>query len=95
MSMFGTFADMEQNDKIGQLERRVKRLERGLNGGIKMSGIIKELIGRECKIAIDFDDYNCTVLDADEEFIKLLVHEKKGDKTLIRRIDMIDKIEIV
>ena len=48
--MSSVFKDMDQDDRLDTLERKVKKLERNANGGSKMSGIIKELIGRECTI---------------------------------------------
>lgn len=76
-------------------KKKVKKLERNANGGNKMSGIIKELIGREC--TIDGDGYyntRCTVLDADDEWVKLIIHEKKSDSTMIVRLDNIDSITL-
>ena len=43
-----------------------------------MSGIIKDLIGMECTIDGDgFFSTRCTILDVDDEWVKLIVHEKK------------------
>lgn len=94
MSMLGTFADMEQDDKIKALERKIKQLERKQNGGNIMSKMISSLVGYDCTVTIDFDDLKCRVLEADEEWIKLLVYGKKGDKTVIHRIENIEKIEL-
>lgn len=93
--MSSVFKDMDQDDRLDTLERKVKKLERNANGGNKMSGIIKELIGREC--TIDGDGYyntRCTVLDADDEWVKLIIHEKKSDSTMIVRLDNIDSITL-
>ncbi len=93
--MSSVFKDMDQDDRLDALERKVKKLERNVNGGSKMSGIIKDLIGMEC--IIDGDDFfntRCTVLDADDEWVKLIVHEKKKDLTKIIRIDNIDSITL-
>lgn len=93
--MSSVFKDMDQDDRLDTLERKVKKLERNANGGSKMSGIIKELIGREC--TIDGDGYyntRCTVLDADDEWVKLIIHEKKSDSTMIVRLDNIDSITL-
>lgn len=93
--MSSVFKDMDQDDRLNTLERKVKKLERNANGGSKMSGIIKELIGREC--TIDGDGYyntRCTVLDADDEWVKLIIHEKKSDSTMIVRLDNIDSITL-
>ena len=39
--MSSVFKDMDQDDRLDTLERKVKKLERNANGGSKMSGIIK------------------------------------------------------
>ena len=86
---------MDQDDRLDTMERKVKKLERNANGGNKMSGIIKELIGMEC--AIDGDGFfstRCTILDVDDEWVKLIVHEKKSDSTMIVRLDNIDSITL-
>lgn len=93
--MSSVFKDMDQDDRLDTLGKKVKKLERNANGGNKMSGIIKELIGREC--TIDGDGYyntRCTVLDADDEWVKLIIHEKKSDSTMIVRLDNIDSITL-
>lgn len=93
--MSSVFKDMDQDDRLDALERKVKKLERNANGGNKMSGIIKELIGRECTIDGDgFFSTRCTILDVDDEWVKLIVHEKKKDLTKIIRIDNIDSITL-
>ena len=93
--MSSVFKDMDQDDRLDALERKVKKLERNVNGGSKMSGIIKDLIGRECTIDGDGIYGNCfTILDADDEWVKLIVHEKKSDSTMIVRLDNIDSITL-
>lgn len=93
--MSSVFKDMDQDDRLDTLERKVKKLERNANGGNKMSGIIKELIGRECTIDGDgIYGRSCTILDADDEWVKLIVHEKKSDSTMIVRLDNIDSITL-
>lgn len=94
MSMLGTFADMDQDAKIKALERRLKRLERKQNGGNNMSKMISSLVGYDCTVEIDYDEIKCRILEADEEWIKLLVYGKKGDRTVIHRIENIDSIEL-
>ena len=37
--MSSVFKDMDQDDRLDTLERKVKKLERNVNGGSKMSGI--------------------------------------------------------
>lgn len=88
--------------KVKKLESKVKKLERKLGGGSRMSNIIKSLIGNHCIIrtedALIFSgniELNCTVLDADDEWIKITFKDKKGmEKTKILRIDSIDSIEL-
>lgn len=93
--MNSVFKDMDQDDRLDALERKVKKLERNVNGESKMSGIIKELIGRECTIDGDgIYGHSCTILDADDEWVKLIVHEKKKELTKIIRIDNIDSITL-
>lgn len=91
--MSSVFKDMNQDDRLDTMERKVKKLERNVNGGSKMSGIIKDLIGMECTIDGDgIYGHSCTILDADDEWVKLIVHEKKSDSTMIVRLDNIDSI---
>ena len=86
---------MDQDDRLDTMERKVKKLERNSNGGSKMSGIIKDLIGMECTIDGDgFFSTRCTILDVDDEWVKLIVHEKKKDSTMIVRLDNIDSITL-
>lgn len=93
--MSSIFKDMDQDDRFDTLERKVKKLERNVNGGSKMSGIIKDLIGMECTIDGDgIYGHSCTILDADDEWVKLIVHEKKSDSTMIVRLDNIDSITL-
>lgn len=93
--MSSIFRDMDQDDRLDTMERKVKKLERNANGGSKMSGIIKDLIGMECTIDGDgFFSTRCTILDVDDEWVKLIVHEKKKDLTKIIRIDNIDSITL-
>lgn len=93
--MGNVFTDMSQDEKIQQLERKVRRLESRLNGGDKMSTLISSLIGMEC--VVDGDEFygsRCTILDADGEWVKLIIHEKKRDLTKVVRIDTIDSITL-
>lgn len=93
--MSSVFKDMDQDDRLNTLERKVKKLERNVNGESKMSGIIKDLIGMECTIDGDgFFSTRCTILDVDDEWVKLIVHEKKKELTKIIRIDNIDSITL-
>lgn len=89
--------------KIKKLENKVKKLERNQRGDCEMSNIITSLIGKECKIrteeALLFGgnvEVNFSVLDADDEWIKLSYIDKKdGKKIRVIRIDSISNIELI
>jgi hypothetical protein len=89
-------------EKVKKLENKVKKLERNQKGDSEMSKIISELIGKECKIrteeALVFAgnvEVSCSVLDVDDEWVKILYADKKGtNKIKILRIESIDNIEL-
>lgn len=88
--------------RVKKLERKVKLLERKLKGENEMSKIITYLLGKECKIRSEEvfgvfgeTERNCTVLELDEEWVKVSYNDKKGKKFIkILRIEDIDSIEI-
>ena len=89
----GMFTDMGQDERLDNLERKIRRLEKRLNGGNEMSKIIKDLAGMDCILNADgFYEEKCRVLECDDEWIKLLIYNKKADKTVIIPIDSIEKI---
>ena len=58
---------------------------------------LREMQMGEIKCTIDGDGiygHSCTILDADDEWVKLIVHEKKSDSTMIVRLDNIDSITL-
>lgn len=89
--------------KIKKLESKVKKLERNQRGGCEMSNIITSLIGKQCKIKMDEGmlfssngETNFSVLDVDDEWIKLSYLDKKqGKKIKVIRIDSISNIELI
>lgn len=95
------YSDLPQ--KVKRLEAQVKKCQLEKKGGKEMSKLISELVGKKCTI-ITFGKaaqltgvtkLNCTVLEADEEWIKISYTEKKGNiKTKILRIDEIDGVEM-
>ena len=90
-----SFMDFFQNDKIDHLERKVKRLEKNVNGASAMSNIINDLVGMDCIIdSDDLFDEKCRVEAFDGEWIKLVVYGKKQNKTLVVPVDTIEKFEI-
>ena len=88
--------------KVRRLESKVKKLQKSQNGGAKMSKILSELVGMECKIkteeALAFvgsSELACRVLEADDEWIKLSYTDRKNvEKTRILRIDSIESVEL-
>lgn len=89
--------------KIKKLESKVKKFERNQRGGCEMSDIIASLIGKQCKIKTDEGtlfssngETNFSVLDADDEWIKLsYINKKHGEKIRVIRIDSISSIELI
>lgn len=84
--------------KVRELEREVKRLKINQKGDKKMSKIINDLVGKQCKIEteglITNEAFNCTVLECDDEWIKILYTDKKNNvMTKILRIDAVHSIE--
>ncbi|MDU6247343.1 hypothetical protein [Paraclostridium sordellii] len=89
--------------KIKRLESKVKKFERNQRGVCEMSDIIASLIGKQCKIKTDEGtlfssngETNFSVLDADDEWIKLsYINKKHGEKIRVIRIDSISSIELI
>lgn len=90
----GMITDMDQDEKIAILERRVRRLESKLNGGNEMSKIMEALVGQDVTINMTFEEIKCRVLECDDEWIKLMVYGKKKDSTVIRRVGEIVKVTL-
>ena len=88
--------------KVNRLETKVKRIERKIGGESSMSKLINDLVGSSCKIKSDEalalvggTEIDCTVLDADDEWIKVTYVDKKGNtKTKILRIETIESVEL-
>jgi hypothetical protein len=89
--------------KVRKLESKVRNIERKQKGENTMSKIIHELVDKTCKITTNGDSILdiesgsiCTVLDVDDEWIKITYTDKKNNtKTQVLRIDCIDNIEII
>ena len=88
------FKDMDQDQQIEYLERRIRRLENKLNGGDGMSKMIESLVGQDVTMNIGFEEIRCRVLECDDEWVKLFVPQKKKDVTVMRRISEISKITL-
>lgn len=92
----GFFEDMEQDDQIKLLKKKIKKLERNFDGGENsMSDILRETVGMNCEISLDsFESVEGVVEKIDEEWMRVAVTNKKGTITKIIRIDNIENITI-
>lgn len=88
------FKDMDQDQQIEYLERRIRRLENKLNGGDGMSKMIESLVGQDVTMNIGYEEIKCRVLECDDEWVKLFIPQKKKDVTVMRRISEISKITL-
>ena len=90
-------------NKVKQLQKKIKKLERKQRGENDMSKLICELVGKKCKIKSDDvlqlagkTDLTCLVLGTDDEWIKVSYTDKKNNQiTKLFRIENIDDIEII
>lgn len=90
----GLVTDMDQDRKIMLLEKRVRQLESRMNGGNGMSRILKSLIGQDVVMNIGYEEVKCKVLDCDDEWVKLMIYQKKKDITVIRPVSEITKVTL-
>ena len=85
-------------DKIKKLQRRLNKLERRSKGENQVSQLIQKMINQVAKIYFNssFDvTYTWTILEADEDWVKLERTDKKGKVfTKIVRLDDIKSIDI-
>ncbi len=86
--------DMDQDQQLEMLDRRIRRLENKINGGNTMSKILETLIGQDVTMNIGYEEIKCRVLDCDDEWVKLMVYSKKKDITVIRRVAEISKVTL-
>ena len=86
--------DMDQDQQLEMLDRRIRRLENKINGGNTMSKILETLIGQDVIMNIGYEEIKCRVLDCDDEWVKLMVYSKKKDITVIRRVAEISKVTL-
>ena len=89
--------------KIKKLERKIQKLERNLRGDNTMSKLITSLVGKKCILKNEEDllfssktELQCTVLDCDDEWVKISYTDAKtGPKTEIIRIESIKHITLI
>lgn len=88
--------------KVKKLEHEVAKLKSKLNGGNEMSKLINSLVGTKCIITSSetfetFDnELTGTVLETDDDWVKLECIDKKEVKTIrLIRISDITNIKII
>lgn len=88
--------------KTKRIERELKRLKRKIKGENEMSILLSELIGKSCEIKMEEDAISfgsstliCTVLDLDDEWVKIRLRNQK-DKLVEKlvRVENIESIEL-
>lgn len=84
-------------EKVRKLEHKVKLISRDKES--KVMKLIQDLVGKKCIIVCDdaFETkLTADVLDADDEWVKIIFTDKKGKtKTQIIRIDSVKSVELL
>ncbi len=81
---------MFNSDKIDRLKKEIAKLKKENKGELSMSLLLKSIIGQPCTlqrssgVAVNVRE----VLDVDEEWIKYIDVDKKGEQTKIERLDL-------
>ena len=89
--------------KIKKMESKIKKLEKILKGENSMSKILSELINKKCELIseeglalVSKREIECTILDVDDDWIKINFNDKKGvNKTQIIRVDRIERVSLI
>ena len=90
-------------DRIKKLEAKVNNLEKQRKGEAAMSKLIRELVGRSCKITSESGlslagkaQFECYVLDYDDEWLKIRLRDRKGSEAVkMLRVEAISDIELL
>ncbi len=106
MEFFGVLAFIlvlsysDYPSKTKRLAREIKRLKRGIKGENEMSLLLSELIGKDFEIqmvedAISFanTDLTCTILDVDDEWVKVSLKNRKDQ--LVEKLIRVENIESI
>lgn len=108
MEFFGVMAFIlvlsysDYPSKTKKIARELKRLKRKLKGENEMSKLLSELVGKDCEIKMEEDtisfastDLICTVVDVDDEWLKVILKNQK-DKLVEKliRVENIESIEL-
>ncbi|MBR4621958.1 MAG: hypothetical protein IKO44_00325 [Ruminococcus sp.] len=87
--------DINLNEKVSVLERRVKKLERLGDGGNAEMKLLKELVGKEVIInASSLFETKCRIEDIDEEWLKITEHGRKTETVKYLRIDDVVNVSV-
>lgn len=89
--------------KVKKIESKIKKIEKNLRGEKSMSKILSELINKKCILITDTGleiaskrEFECFILDVDDEWIKFTFTDKKGiNKTQILRVDDIERVDFI
>lgn len=102
MEFFGMMAFMlclYYGDKLAKLERKVKKVEQKAKGEQVMSTVLQGFINQKVNIILDAvfqSDARYTILEVDEDWVKVQQTDKKGKvTTTILRVDDIKMIELL
>lgn len=89
-------------DKVKRLGRQVAALKRESTGVNEMSSMLKGLTGTDCvlKLSDGYSSVHCRVLEVDDEWLKVLVTDKKfvplpHAATKLLRVSAIDEVTVV
>lgn len=85
--------------RIKRLEHEVNKLNINQKGERNMSKIIKDIIGKQCRIIQNFDFTAvlfATILDVDENWVKIsFINKNKTQGIKIIRIEDIKSVEVI
>lgn len=102
MDFFGMMAFMlclYYGDKLAKMERKVKKMQVREKGDDTMSRLLQSLTNQKVKLVVDewFQaDETWTILEVDEDWVKVQQTNKKGKVTTkILRVDNIKRIELL
>lgn len=84
---------------VKRLQSDIKMLKHRIKGDNKMSEILKELVGKRCKLKLG-DTYSgtveCDVVSVDDEWMKIVHYENKDKtSTKIIKIEQINEVLLV
>ena len=81
--------------KIKRLNKRIKGLEKQVNGNKEMSRLLEELKGQTATVTVDGVGFEYEIIDIDEDWVKLTrVNHKQQRETKLVRIEDIQGIQL-